>query len=219
MKIKAFQKTTLVDYPGKVATTVFTVGCNFKCCFCHNPDLLDEGTDITEKDFFSFLSERKGLIEGVCITGGEPTIQPDIIDFISKIKKEGFLVKLDTNGSNPAVLEKLIGKVDYVAMDVKCPPEKYREICGFDFVKESIDLVKKNKDYEFRTTVVPGIIDEETIEKIGQLLKGSKTYFLQQFRNEKTLDEEWRKVRPYDDEKLDKLAEIVKPYFGKVGVR
>ena len=124
MKLKALQKTTLVDYPGKVATTVFTVGCNFKCCFCHNPELLDGGESITEKDFFNFLSERKGLIEGVCITGGEPTVQPDLIDFIGKIKKKGFLVKLDTNGSNPQILEKLINKIDYLAMDIKCLPEK-----------------------------------------------------------------------------------------------
>lgn len=219
MKLKAFQKTTLVDYPGKVATTVFTVGCNFRCCFCHNPDLLSEGEDITEKKFFDFLSERKGLIEGVCITGGEPTIQPDLIDFIEKIKKEGFLVKLDTNGSHPEVLKNLAGKVDYIAMDIKCLPERYPEVCGFDFVPESVDLVKRCRDYEFRTTAVPGIVDEEVVEKIGQLLKGSKAYFLQQFRNEKTLNEEWRKVRPYPEERLKEMIKIAEPYFEKTGVR
>ncbi|MFC1700965.1 anaerobic ribonucleoside-triphosphate reductase activating protein [Patescibacteria group bacterium] len=235
MEIRALQKTTLVDYPGNIAVTVFVSGCNFRCCFCHNPSLIDRGDIIEEKYFFDFLAQRKGLIDGVCITGGEPTIQSDLISFIEKIKKENFLVKLDTNGSNPNILESLFKEklLDYIAMDIKCGLEKYSDFIfpegakrPMEFhrllkkIQKSINLIKNsNIDYEFRTTVVPNIVDRKEIKKIGELLDGSKAYYLQQFRNENTLDKKWRKIQPYPDEELKQMIEIAKPYFDKVDVR
>jgi len=231
MLIGGFQKSTLIDYPRKIATTIFTSGCNFNCPFCHNPELVDakqikEHPIIEEEVFFNFLKSRKGLLDGVCITGGEPTIQPDLIDFIKKIKQLGFLVKLDTNGSNPEMLKELFqhNLLDFLAMDIKSSIKKYQEAIGqqtnLKNIQKSIDLIKKNKTkYEFRTTIVPGLIDKKEIKKIGQWLNGSKMFALQQFRTEKTLDKSWEKIIPYPDEELKEMAEIAKPYFNKVEIR
>ncbi|MBU2068526.1 anaerobic ribonucleoside-triphosphate reductase activating protein, partial [Patescibacteria group bacterium] len=165
MLIGGLQKSTLIDYPGKVAATIFTIGCNFKCPFCHNPELVDlkkikRQPKIFEAVFFDFLKSRQDLLEGICITGGEPSIQPDIIDFIKKIKKLSFLVKLDTNGSQPKILEKLFNQnlLDFVAMDIKSSQENYSKTTGIKInlqdIQRSIDLIRQNKiDYEFRTTI------------------------------------------------------------------
>lgn len=228
MRVASLQKLSLIDYPDKIATIVFLEGCNFRCPFCQNPDLVlsKENSLIQEKVFFSFLERRKGLIDGVCITGGEPTIQPGLIEFIGRIKKQGFLVKLDTNGNEPKVLENLLKKrfLDFVAMDIKSSPERYSEAVGkkinLEELFKSIDLIQKSKiDYEFRTTAVPGLVNREEIQRIGEWLKGSKAFSLQQFRAEKTLDEEWQKIRPYTDLELKELIEIAKPYFQKVELR
>lgn len=237
MKIQALQKVTLVDYPGRIAATVFTTGCNFSCCFCHNPELVvggekQQSDKITEKYFFDFLKERKNLVDGVCITGGEPTIQTGLLDFMLAIKKAGFLVKLDTNGSNPDVLQKIFdnGLVDYVAMDIKSSLENYLAItkvrsffsdkCLTFVIQKSVDLIRNSGvDYEFRTTVVPKLITEKEVKKIGEWLCGAKAYYLQQFRKETALDKKWRKVNPYPDEKLLEMRKIVQPYFDEVGVR
>ena len=168
MVIGGFQRLTLIDYPGVIATTVFTVGCSFRCPFCHNPELVlssqytvDNGR---EKEFFEFLKKRKGKIEGVCITGGEPTIQKDIIEFIQKVKKLGFKIKLDTNGTRPDVLKKLLDLklLDFVAMDIKNQPRKYNQTTGtkgdIQRIKLSVNLIMNSRlPYEFRTTVVPGL--------------------------------------------------------------
>jgi len=190
MKIGGLQKLTLVDYPGKIAATVFLIGCNFRCGFCHNPELIDSSKKevISEKEFFDFLKERKGLLDGVCITGGEPTIVSDLFNFIKKIKDLGFLVKLDTNGSNPEILKELINSLDYIAMDVKTSMKKYNKAVGKEIdlnnINKSIDLIKdSNIDYEFRTTVIPGLVDKNDIIEIGKWLKGVKKIVLQQFRN------------------------------------
>jgi len=228
MLIGGLQKLTLIDYPGKVAATIFTLGCNFHCSWCQNPELVDskkikKQPKISEKKFFVFLESRKELLDGICITGGEPLIQPDLIDFVKRIKEEGFLVKLDTNGSQPEKLKKLFQKnlLDFVAMDIKSSLEKYPETVGSQLnlkdIQKSIDLIQQSRvDYEFRTTVVPGIIDKKEIKKIGQWLQGAKSFVLQQFRTEKTLDRSWQKIKPYSDDQLKKITKIAKPYFGKV---
>ncbi len=231
MLIGGLQRTTLIDYPGKVATTVFTIGCNFNCPFCHNSELVDLQKIklqpiIKEKTFFNFLKSRRRLLDGVCITGGEPTIQADLIEFIGKIKQDDFLVKLDTNGSHPEILKKLLREnlIDYIALDVKSSLGKYSKMAGKQIdvknIQQSIDLIKQSKiDYEFRTTIVPNLIDEKEIEKIGKWLSGSKTYTLQQFVPQKTLDTSLQESIPYQDDRLKKMVEIAKPYFDIVNLR
>lgn len=190
MIINGFQKMTLLDFPGKVACTVFTGGCNFRCPFCHNASLLDGMAEkFSEEEVLAFLKKRKGLLDGVCITGGEPLLQPDIADFIRKVREMGYAVKLDTNGSFPIKLKELVtsGLIDYAAMDVKNCPEKYSMTAGcekltFSNVEESIDfLLGGNIEYEFRTTVVKEYHTVSDIEKLAKRISGAKRYFLQYF--------------------------------------
>ena len=218
MKIGGLQKLSLIDYPGKTAATVFLIGCNFKCGYCQNPELIDikKQSVIDQIDFFKFLDSRKDLIDGVCITGGEPTINSDLLDFIKKIKEKGFLVKLDTNGSNPELLEKLINYVDFVAMDIKI------NIPGFNkkTTEKSIKLIKNsNIDYEFRITVVPKLIKKKDIEEIGKWLKGIKKFALQQFQNKKVLDKAFKKIKPYSEKILKDFEKILRKYIKDVEVR
>lgn len=246
MKIGGLQKLTLVDYPSKIAATVFLTGCNFKCGFCHNAGLVDveeikKQPEISEKDFFEFLDSKVGLIDGICITGGEPTINLNLIDFIKKIKEKGFLVKLDTNGSNPEMLEGIIRPiggeklVDFIAMDIKTSidvksqdpisnAQNYGKATGvnvnIDNIKRSVKLIKNSGiDYEFRTTVVPGVVEKEDIEKIGQWLQGAKKFALQQFRNQKVLDKSFETVQPYSEETLKEFKKILEKYIDKVELR
>lgn len=226
MKLGGLQKTSLIDYPGTLACTVFTLGCCFRCPFCHNPELVisnfEKDGAISEKNFLKFLVEKKGKLEGVCITGGEPTIQKDIIDFIRKIKDIGYKVKLDTNGIRPDVLVQLIKKelIDYIAMDIKNSPDVYQETCGtkvdIERIKLSIDLIKNfKKQYEFRTTVVPSIHNYKDFEKIGGLLAGSSLYVLQRYQDKgKILNEKMRSVFKRG-EKLD-LGKIKNNLKGKI---
>ena len=193
MTIKGLQKTTLLDYPEKLACTIFTAGCNFRCPFCHNASLVlraGEVDEIPEKDLLSYLDKRGGLLDGVCITGGEPLLNPDIEELIVKIRGYGLLVKLDTNGAFPDRLESLLDKglIDYVAMDVKNSDKKYGETVGlgesFDIsaVNRSIDIImKKAPDYEFRTTVVRELHEPEDLLSIARKLKDTKKYFLQKY--------------------------------------
>ena len=229
MLLAGLQKMTLLDYPQKVAATVFTCGCNFLCGFCHNPELIDIKTcnpEISEKYFFDFLKTRQNMLDGVCITGGEPTIQKDLVDFIRKIKDLGFLVKLDTNGSNPQMLKDLYDEnlLDYVAMDIKTSFDKYPKAIGIDFnlnnIKKSIGLIKQsNVDYEFRTTVVPDLVDEDDIRKIGEEVGPGKKIALQQFRPQKTYLKELQNLKPYPDDILKKFETIAKKYFVKTEIR
>ncbi|MCX6766021.1 MAG: anaerobic ribonucleoside-triphosphate reductase activating protein [Candidatus Moranbacteria bacterium] len=230
MLIGGYQKLTLIDYPGKLAATVFTVGCNFRCPFCHNPELISnikyQISKIPEKEFFDFLKKRKGKLEGVCITGGEPTLQPDLIKFIKKIKRQGYLVKLDTNGSRPDVLKKIIdGKlVDFIAMDIKNYLGRYDETCGVkadkERVKLSVDLIKNSRiDYEFRTTAVPGLHKEKDFNDIAQWLAGAKTYYLQEYREIKILDPALKKKTKGKEIDLEKIKKNIEKNFGKVGIR
>ena len=234
MRIGGFQKFSLIDYPGKICAIIFTQGCNFRCPYCHNPELvIPEKFEkpIPEKDVFSFLKTRIGKLDAVEITGGEPTLQPDLIDVIKKIKKMGFLVKLDSNGSNPKILKKILdsGLVDYVAMDVKTSLPKYKKVGAGDKInqiQESIEIIKnKAKDYEFRTTVVPKIVDKNDIKEITKNLKGVKRFILQQFRNtegessRKVLDNSFAKIKPYQKSELKEMADILRKTIKNVELR
>lgn len=194
MMISGFQKLTLLDYPGKLACTLFTGGCNFRCPFCHNASLVVDvarNPVVAEEEILSYLKKRQGVLEGVCITGGEPTLQPDLIDFIAKIKEIGFLVKLDTNGSRPDVLYKAIeaGLVDYVAMDIKSSPERYGAVAGVENmdlapITASKDLLLEGRvEYEFRTTVVHELHRVEDFVGIGEYIRGAGQYFIQSFKD------------------------------------
>jgi pyruvate formate lyase activating enzyme len=189
MKISGLQKLTLLDYPGKTAATVFLSGCNLRCPFCHNSRLVkgQDFEEIPEEDFFAYLEKRSGLLDGVCITGGEPLLREGLEDFITRIKALGYLVKLDTNGTLPDRLEAVLPLVDYVAMDIKNTPEKYPETVGLDGfdvsgVMRSVELLKKGSvDHEFRTTLVKGLHDEDSVEQIAKWLGEGEKYFLQKF--------------------------------------
>ncbi len=193
MNIQGLQKVSLLDFPEIIACTVFTGGCNFRCPFCHNASLVLPGIETkdnwTENDFFQFLSSRVNKLDGVCISGGEPLIQPDLFDFVKRIKSMGFAVKIDTNGSMPEQLKNLVnsGLIDYVAMDIKNSPEHYavtidRESVDLDKINESIQfLLSDVVPYEFRTTIVKEFHSEMDIEQIGRWIKGASKYFLQEF--------------------------------------
>ena len=193
MNIQFYQKLTLLDYPSKTACTVFTYGCNLRCPFCHNASLVVKPAldKVDESEFFAFLDKRQNLLDGVCITGGEPLLQPDIKDFICKIKNKGFLVKLDTNGFFPEKLEQLLsqGVIDYVAMDIKNSKEKYPLTCGIDNldinkVAASVELLKNSGiDFEFRTTAVKELHTESDFENIGKWLHGNYKYYIQCFKD------------------------------------
>ena len=228
MIIGGLQKTTLIDYPGKVAATVFTGGCNFFCGFCHNPEfvLVQKNENfMSEEQFFWWLEKKIGLLEGVCITGGEPTIHSDLPDFIKKIKELHFLVKLDTNGTNPQMLENLIkdNLVDYLAMDIKAPLQKYqqfyKQIIDTENIEQSVSLVKKFPRHEFRTTVIPTIHAKSDLLDIAKWLGGANKYVLQQFRSDKTLDPSCKSIEPYPEKELRNFCEMLKGYFGRCELR
>jgi len=189
MKIGGWQKISLIDYPGQVATVLFTVGCNFRCRYCHNAKLIS-GTcsSISLNEWWTWLQSRRGKLDAVVISGGEPTLQADLTDFIRKIKQAGFLVKLDTNGTNPAAVEQLIAEnlLDYLAMDIKAPWDKYQTITGrkydVDLLKKTVKLIiNSGLEHEFRTTYVEGLLSLEDIDEIIGQIKGAKRYFVQNF--------------------------------------
>ncbi|MDE5588912.1 MAG: anaerobic ribonucleoside-triphosphate reductase activating protein [Acetatifactor sp.] len=228
MEIHGFNKTTLLDYPGHVAATVFTGGCNFRCPFCHNADLvLNPGSQplVPEEEVLSHLKKRRGILEGVCITGGEPTLQPDLPDFIRKIRELGYLVKLDTNGYMPEVLTHLLaeGMLDYVAMDVKASPDNYQIASGcpgidFDRIEKSISVLKHCKiPYEFRTTVVQGLHTVQEFDAISRLLEGGRAYYLQAFRESENVIQEGFRAFPADV--MEEIREKAGKYIDKVELR
>jgi len=231
MQIGGLQKLTLIDYPGRLAATVFLCGCNFRCPWCYSselvlPEKIKNQPKISEKEFFDFLKERKTLLEGLVLCGGEPTYHKELPDLIKKIKKLGFLVKLDTNGSNPKMIKKLIDNklIDYVAMDVKLPKEKYPKIYGkrvkIKNIEESIKILKEGKiDGEFRTTIVPKILQKEDILKIARWIRPAKKYYLQNFRPEKTVDPKFEKIKPYPQEFLLEIQKAISPFFETCQVR
>ncbi len=246
MIIGGLQKTTLIDFPGKLACTVFLAGCNFRCPWCYSRELvlpleIARQPRISEKEFFDFLRERQGLLEGVVICGGEPTINKDLPQFLQKIKNLGFVVKLDTNGSNPEMLKDLIDEklIDYVAMDIKASPEANFQEYGFftrvkkpyqskniyksiltenatlEDIKKSVEILKKGLvNFEFRSTVVPGVHRKQDFVEIAKWIGGKNVkYYLQNFRPEKTIAPEFEKIKPYPDKFLREIASEIKPYF------
>ncbi len=228
MKIKGLQKLTLLDFPGKTACTVFLGGCNFRCPFCQNSELILPGAadyEISEDEFFSLLKKRQGMLDGVCVTGGEPLVSIGVEDFIKRIKDMGYLVKLDTNGSFPDKMKKLIdmGLIDYVAMDIKNSPERYAETVGvanFDMqpIFESVDfLMSGNVEFEFRTTVVKELHTVEDMEKIGEWLKGDEKYYLQNFRDSEFV---LRKgLTAHSKDSLHSLKAAAEKYMPNVQIR
>ncbi|MEE8377646.1 MAG: anaerobic ribonucleoside-triphosphate reductase activating protein [Candidatus Aminicenantaceae bacterium] len=228
VEIKGIEKFAPIDFPGYISSTVFVGGCNFRCPFCHNAELVlkPQSLPTFPMDYFlSYLDSRKNWLEAVCVSGGEPLLHDELDVLLQIIKDRNLLVKIDTNGAFPEKLEELIkaGLLDSVAMDIKAPLDKYEKITAVpvdtDNVRRSIKIIQRSGlDYIFRTTVVPGFIDENDIEEIGQLLKGSKSYQIQQFKPVNTLDKTFEKIKPFGREKLQVFADRAGPYFEKVRI-
>lgn len=227
-KLAGLQKTTFIDYPEKIACIVFTQGCNFRCGYCHNPELFENKEPVLSVPaFFEFLNKRKGKLDGVVITGGEPTLHgKDLIEFIKEVKSLGFLVKLDTNGTHPDVLQELLNEnlLDYIAMDIKAPIAKYKTITQTDIdtkiIKKSIDMIMNSGvDYEFRTTIVKSQLSVEDLRQIGELIQGAKRYYMQKFLATKILDETLMSEESYTDEEFKNLRTILEEYVDFVDYR
>jgi len=229
MQFGGFEKFTLIDYPEKIACMVYTIGCNFRCPYCHNPELVDETveTRIDEKEILDFLKTRTGMLDALVITGGEPTMHGEnLISFMREVKKLGFLVKLDSNGTDSAVLQRVIDEklVDYIAMDIKSPLAKYTETVtrpvDTEAIKKSIEIIKSSGvSYEFRTTIVKSMLSFEDIEQIGREIKGAKNYYLQKFIPTKTVNPQFLKKVTYSDEEFDSLKKIMEKYVSYCGIR
>ncbi len=233
MLIAGIHTLTLLDYPGKIACIIFTAGCNFRCGFCHNPQfVLPEEIQkyqasglIPEEKIFSFLESRRGLLDGVVISGGEPTIHPNLPKFLKRIKNLGFLVKLDTNGTNPDSLNNIINSknVDYIAMDIKSSLKKYSQIVECEIDKEAIKksrnlIMSSGIDYEFRTTVLSEFHDESEIEEIAKFCKDAKKFTIQNFRNQKVLNPEYQNYHGFTKEELNQLKTISEKYVSKAEI-
>ena len=228
MLIKGIQKTSLIDYTPYTAGVLFVGGCNFRCPYCQNRDLVlnyKKMPTIKEEEVLNFLKDKKKWLDGVCITGGEPLLY-DITNFIKKIKKIGLLVKVDTNGSNPGLLKRLVDNklVDYVAMDIKSSLENYDKAAGVSVdiskIRETASVLLRGiVEYEFRMTAVPSLVDKEDFKKIGLWLKGADKFAIQQFRNEIVLEERFKKIKPFSSSKLNEFKEILRPFFKNVEVR
>jgi pyruvate formate lyase activating enzyme len=227
MKIGGLQKTTLIDYPGKIGAIVFTMGCNFRCPYCHNPELVDETAGRIEEDVvLAFLEKRKGLLEAVTVTGGEPTVHDDLIPFMQKLKAVGYLVKLDSNGTHPDVLRTAIREkcVDYIAMDMKSPLQTYGGTVArpvdIEKIRESITLlIEDTVDYEFRTTVVKSLLSPEDIRSIGEDIRGAKRYFLQKFVPTKTLNPAFLRKTTYTDAEFEEMRTMMSEYVKTCDIR
>lgn len=239
MIIGGLEKMTLIDYPGQLAAIVFTKGCNFRCHFCYNPLLVwpDRETDekkyekdyslISEDDLFLFLESRKGKLDGVVITGGEPTLHHDLPEFILKIREMGFKIKLDTNGTNPLMLEKLLEAelLDYIAMDLKASENKYEEVTAvklnFSNLKKSVKMIiESNLPHEFRTTVVPNLLTLEDLDEMGRIIQGADAWYLQKFKSDVALvNRDLEKKASFSEKQMEEMAEVGKKYVKVCEVR
>ncbi len=229
MKIAGLQKTSLIDYPDQIATVIFTQGCNLRCPYCHNPELIPEPKQeedyLVPEQIWSFLADRRELIDGVVITGGEPTLQSNLQSTLEQINQLGLKVKLDTNGSRPKTLKKLLTEnlINYIAMDIKAPLNNYSQFNGQELtktIKSSIELIKQSTvQYEFRTTVVPTIHDSEAVDKIGKLINGSNQHYIQNFRPKNTLNHEFLEIKEFPPSKLKEFKEILLDYVQEVSIR
>ena len=225
MLIGGFQKMTLLDYPGKIACIVFTHGCNFRCPYCHNAALVCEEYDgISEQEIIDYLKKRKGILDGVCVSGGEPFLQKDLLDFLKKVKELGYCVKVDTNGTSPDLLRQAVeqGLCDYVAMDIKNSLDKYAMTADAELdnkkIKESVEFLLSGRvDYEFRTTVTRELHTKEDMKEIGKLIAGAKRYYLQTFTDSGNLVGEG--MSAYTSDEMRELANMVREYVASVSVR
>ena len=227
MRIKGLQKLTLLDYPGRLAATVFLGGCNLRCPFCHNASLVvrSDDAEIGEDALFEFLQSRRGKLSGVCVTGGEPTLNPELPSFISRIRALGYAVKLDTNGTNPDMLEALVrdGLVDYVAMDVKSSIDSYAAVAGVPgldvgLIERSIDfLLRGEVEYEFRTTVVRELHTARDLEALARRIKGARAYFLQPFKDSGDLIKDG--FSSYSEAEISVLLDLIKTYIPNAQTR
>lgn len=228
VKIKGLEKFAPKDFPGHISSTVFLGGCNFRCPYCHNSDLVlrAETLPTFPMDYFlSFLDSRKNWLEAICITGGEPLLHQELEVLLSLIKERNLLVKIDTNGSFPLRLEELVQKklIDYVAMDVKAPLERYEEVVKSEVktkdIVKSIEIIKNSSlDYIFRTTMVPGLVDSDDLKKMSQILKGAKIFQIQQFVPHNTIDSQYEQIIPYSKQEIQVFSKIAEPYFEEVRV-
>ncbi len=229
MKIGGLQKVSLIDYPGLICAVVFLQGCNFRCAYCHNPELVDPQLfqpALEENEVFEFLATRRGKLDAVTITGGEPAIQGDLVPFIKKIKKMGFAVKLDTNGSHPQVIQALLDEklLDFIAMDIKGPLEKYETIANVPVdsnkIKESIKIILKSGiPHEFRTTIVQSQLTSKDISKIAAMISGCERYALQKFIPAKILNKNFYHEKSYSDNDLEKIKKRLEKIIPSVIVR
>lgn len=228
VEIKGLEPFSSKDFPGHIAATVFLGGCNFRCPFCHNTQLVLNPEDIQSYPInylLGFLDARKDWLEGVCVTGGEPLLHSDLDVFLTVLKDRNLLVKLDTNGSFPDKLVALLdaGLIDVAAMDIKAPLERYPEVVrakvDVDKISRSVDLLQKaDIEVMFRTTVIPGFVGREDMNEIGRWLKGSKLFQIQQFSPKNTLDPEFQKISPFSREELEEMAEELRPNFENVRI-
>lgn len=223
MKFGGWHRCSLIDFPGKVATILFTEGCSFRCPFCHNPGLvlpdLFSKNPIPENEVLSFLEKRKGKLDGVTISGGEPTIHNDLEDFLKKVKNLGFAIKVDTNGSHPEAVEHLLekGLVDYIAMDIKASLPRYSMLSGVPVDTSKIErsirlLIGSSIEYEFRTTVIKELHNPQEIALMAQTISGAKKYLLQKFRPDVTLDASTKTLSAYSDEEMAHLCSVALPF-------
>lgn len=228
MRISGWEKCSLIDFPGKIATVLFTPGCNFRCPFCHNGELWRGKPPpfIPATEIFDYLQRRQKSIDGVVISGGEPTLQPDLADFIRHIRQWNFAIKLDSNGSHPEVLEKLLAArlLDFVAMDIKSVFPHYETVCGtavcLDAIKKSMELLRQSDiDYEFRTTVVPGLHSPEDLRALADLVRGSRRFALQNFVPDHAAAPEFRQQKPFDPQKLEEFRPIFEPLVDHFTIR
>ncbi len=224
MKFSGIQKTSLIDFPDRIATVLFTPSCNLRCPFCHNWRIVLDPKPpfINEETVIQILEKRKKFVDAVAVTGGEPTLHRELPKFLRKLKERGFAVKLDTNGFFPKVLEQCLPYVDYVALDVKTSLEKYGRLGAkdtADFLR-TVEILKNGKvEYEFRATVVPGFVDKEDISKMGEIVESGKCFAFQQFIPGEVLDKTFRTVKPYDAEVIRAFSEMMKHYVDEVVLR
>ncbi|MBQ7668632.1 MAG: anaerobic ribonucleoside-triphosphate reductase activating protein [Clostridia bacterium] len=227
MKIGGYEKLSTVDYPGEMACAIFLVGCNFNCGYCHNPSLISgDGNYVPKEEVMDYLVKRRDMLDAVCISGGEPTCNPDLKEFIKEIKALGYKIKLDTNGTHPEVVEDLLkdNLLDYIAMDIKASPKKYSKVVGKEVnmnnIYKSIEILKNSGiKYEFRTTYLPELTKDDINEIATTMVKKNSKYYLQQFRNKVTNDAAYHAYVPHLPSYVKSTAEMVKSSIGMCGVR
>ncbi|PID28806.1 MAG: anaerobic ribonucleoside-triphosphate reductase activating protein [Candidatus Cloacimonadota bacterium] len=229
MKFGYLEKFSMIDFPGKLSAVVFTQGCNFRCPYCHNPELVlpEKFTEpLSEDEIFDFLQKRKNQLDAVVITGGEPTMHKSLPEFIKAVKAMGFLVKLDTNGTNPAMLEKLLAEnlPDYVAMDIKAPLRKYKDVVKTEVndkdIRKSIELLKNSSvEYEFRSTIVDSLFDKNDVSEIKTMIQGCGKYFIQNFSPAKTLDLDFKMENPVSEDDVDFIKQQLSPVVDQIMTR